>query len=384
MRNSIRLKYLCASFSTPITQEEINKEEKYPVFGAGGIVGYKKEYACEQEYLGIIKDGAGVGRVGKYRGHSSLLGTMAYIVPNKATNIDWLKYVLIQLDLGKSASLTTIPHIYFKDYGNRLVANVDIKEQQRIAEYLDRKCAEIDAVIADTQKTIDEYKALKQSIITEAVTKGIRPNRPMKDSGVEWIGMMPNEWDSQRLKYVAHCIQVKYDSSCGDMSYIGLENIVSWNGKYIETDSKYDQSQSFICEEGDILFGKLRPYLAKVYISPKRQCCSSEFVVFRVKNKYHNRFYWYQLISHGFVFMVDRSTYGTKMPRANAEYIKNIEVSIPPTLEQIEIAYYLDNRCLEMDKVIDAKQQVIANLEFYKRSLIYEYVTGKKEVPVCP
>ena len=72
------------------------------------------------------------------------------------------------------------------------------------------------------------------------------------------------------------------------------------------------------------------------------------------------------------------------MPRANAEYIKNIEVSIPPTLEQIEIAYYLDNRCLEMDKVIDAKQQVIANLEFYKRSLIYEYVTGKKEVPVCP
>lgn len=260
------------------------------------------------------------------------------------------------------------------------VPNPTLEEQKRIASFLDRKCAEIDSVIADTQRTIEEYKKLKQSVITQSVTKGIRGERPMKDSGIEWIGEIPVEWETKKIKFSADFIQRKYTSEDGTINYIGLENIVSWNGQYVETESDYDREQSLICEDGDILFGKLRPYLAKVYISTQKQCCSGEFAIIRAHKDVVTRFLWYQLISHGFIFIVDRSTYGTKMPRANVEFIKNVGVAIPSINEQREIIDYLDAKCGEMDKLISAKQQLLEELESYKKSVIYEYVTGKKQV----
>lgn len=255
----------------------------------------------------------------------------------------------------------------------------NIEEQKEIADYLDKKCAEIDAVIAKTKATIEEYKKLKQSIITDAVTKGIRGDRPMKKSGVEWIGDIPVNWEVKKLKYTSEFKQNKYSQSDGELRYIGLENIVAWNGHYVETESDYDREQSLICENYDILFGKLRPYLAKVYISPEKQCCSGEFCVISIKEQ-STKYMWYQLISHGFIFMVDRSTYGTKMPRANADYIKNMSVSIPPIEEQREIVAYLDEKCAKMDTLIEKKTALLAEMESYKKSVIYEYVTGKKEV----
>lgn len=253
-------------------------------------------------------------------------------------------------------------------------------EQQKIANFLDSKCASIDAIIEKTKASIEEYKKLKQAIITQAVTKGVRGDRPMKESDVEWIKEMPKDWEVKKLKYIVSFIQNKYISDYGELPYIGLENIVGWNGKYIESDSEYDREQSLVCEEGDILFGKLRPYLAKVYINPIRQCCTGEFAVIRVKGKIRTRFLWYQLISYGFIFMVDRSTYGTKMPRANSDYLKNMQMPIPSLEEQEEIENYLDDKIIEMDKLIEKKQIVLSEIEKYKKSLIYAYVTGKKEV----
>lgn len=262
--------------------------------------------------------------------------------------------------------------------GIRVIAP-PLGEQDRIVDFLDQKCAEIDAAIAKTKRTIEEYKKLKQSIIANAVTKGIRGDRPMKDTGIEWIGEIPAEWCVKKLKYTAEFKQNKYSDSDGDLRYIGLENIVAWNGQYLETDSVYDREQSLVCEPNDILFGKLRPYLAKVYINPEKQCCSGEFCVISIQ-EHSVKYMWYQLISHGFIFMVDRSTYGTKMPRANAEYIRNMSVSIPPTSEQEEIADYLDKKCTEMDVLIARKTALLEEMESYKKSVIYEYVTGKKEV----
>ena len=270
-------------------------------------------------------------------------------------------------------------HVTLGLFGNYSVPLPDLREQQKIADFLNRTCAEIDTVIEKTKTTIEEYKKLKQSVITEAVTKGIRGNRPMKDSGVEWIGDIPAEWNVKKLKYTSEFKQNKYNEVDGDLTYIGLENIVAWNGQYIETASEYDKEQSLICEANDILFGKLRPYLAKVYISPKKQCCSGEFCVIAIKEQ-NTKFMWYQLISHGFIFMVDRSTYGTKMPRANADYVKNMSVSIPSLEEQEEIADFLDRKCAEIDKLIIDKTHLLEEMESYKKSVIYEYVTGKKEV----
>lgn len=255
-----------------------------------------------------------------------------------------------------------------------------ITEQKKIVDYLNDKCTEIEAVLEKTRASINEYKKLKQAVITQAVTKGIRGDRPMKDSGTEWIGEIPNDWITKKLKYISIFKQNKCSINDDNLNYIGLENIVSWNGQYVTTNSLYEKEQSLICEKNDILFGKLRPYLAKVYISQEKQCCSSEFCVISICGQ-DTKYMWYQLISHGFIFMVDRSTYGTKMPRANVDFIKNMHVAIPSFSEQKEIADYLDNKCSKIDNLISKKEQYLTEIENYKKSLIYEYVTGKKECP---
>ena len=198
--------------------------------------------------------------------------------------------------------------------------------------------------------------------------------RAMKDSGIPWIGEIPEGWTVKKLKYCSAFLQNKYDND-GDLQYIGLENIVSWNGKYIETDSVYDKEQSLTFEKDDILWGKLRPYLAKVYHSTIRGCCSSEFCVIRVNSEHVVRFFWNLLVSSEFVYTVDRSTYGTKMPRANADYIKNIEVPVPPYSEQRVISSFLDTECARIDAIIEKTRASIEEYKKLKQAVITEAVT---------
>lgn len=154
------------------------------------------------------------------------------------------------------------------------------EEQEKIVEYLDSKIPEIDYVIAKTKETIEEYKKYKQAIITEAVTRGLNPDVEMKDSVIEWIGEIPDHWTERKIKYTCFTRNEKYTLKYGNLDYFGLENIESKSGNFIETDSQYDLNQSQICYEGDLVFGKLRPYLAKVYFVDKDRCCSGEFAVF--------------------------------------------------------------------------------------------------------
>lgn len=254
-----------------------------------------------------------------------------------------------------------------------------LKEQNKIADFLDEKCAEIDSISAEIQEQINTLEEYKKSVITEAVTKGLNPNVKMKDSGIEWIGEIPNDWEVKKLKYFCDTRNEKYFPSMGQLDYLGLENIVSWHCKSILSENEYDLEGSNLCYKNDVVFGKLRPYLAKVYLVDYNRCCSSEFAIFCNFNG-SARFYKYLLVSHGFVNTVDNSTYGIKMPRANIEFIKNVYVPHPKAEEQEIIANFLDSMCIEIDSAIEDKQKQLEILDDYKKTLIYEYVTGKKEV----
>lgn len=197
-------------------------------------------------------------------------------------------------------------------------------------------------------------------------------SREMKDSGIEWIGAIPNKWTLSKLKFISNFIQEKAHLA-EELDYIGLENIVPWSGKIIITDSKYDSEQALLCYEKDILFGKLRPYLAKVHISEKKQCCSSEFAVIRIKN-YNTVFYWFYLISEGFISTVNKSTYGTKMPRANPDLIKNMVVLIPPIEEQSAISSFLTERIQHIDDLISLTTCTIEEYKKLKQSIITETI----------
>ncbi len=250
--------------------------------------------------------------------------------------------------------------------------------QQRIAEYLDSKCGQIDSIIEESKKSIEEYKAWKQSVIFEAVTcKNL--NCKKKDSGIEWIGEIPEGWEVKRLKFASRNRIQKYTSDYGILNYFALENIESQSGRFIETENEYDISQSLICQKNDVVFGKLRPYLAKVYKVNELCCCSGEFAVFYDFEGCPS-FFKYYFLSDGFIKIVDSSTYGTKMPRANIDFIKNMLVVIPPLSEQESISKMLDSKCAQIDSLITEKESLITDLTEYKKSLIFEVVTGKRSV----
>ena len=262
-----------------------------------------------------------------------------------------------------------------------------VTAQQQIADFLDDKVVEIDSVISKTRETIEEYKKLKQSIITELVTGKVKIENEKvcgkydtyKDSGIEWIEEIPSEWEVKRLKFSSKVRNEKYSENYGVLKYFGLENIESHSAKFVETENIYDITQSQICKKDDIVFGKLRPYLAKVYEVPIDECCSSEFAVF-YDFEGCNKYFKYLFLSYGFITIIDASTYGTKMPRANIDFIKNMSITLPCFETQQKIADYLDNKCSEIDTLIAKKEQLVVELEAYKKSLIYEVVTGKRSV----
>lgn len=258
-----------------------------------------------------------------------------------------------------------------------------LEEQKNISNFLDKKCSEIDNLTADIEKQISLLEDYKKSIITEAVTKGLNPNVEMKDSGIEWIGKIPKHWKISKLKYLIQVNNTK--SSNNEYKYVGLENVIGWAGKLVDdtnmSESEFvPESSSNKAKKGDVLFGKLRPYLGKVFISEENIICSTEFLIMRpvdIEGKYLKLLF----LSRDLVNVIDRSTYGTKMPRANSSFILNQYIPIPNTQEQNEISAFLDKKCSEIDSLISDKKEQLEKLTSYKQSMIYEYVTGKKEVP---
>ena len=253
------------------------------------------------------------------------------------------------------------------------------EEQDKIVAYLDYQTSNINKLILSKRKQIELLEEYKKTKISEVVTKGLNPNAEMKESDIDWIGQIPKHWEVKRLKEVGVFIHEKYGKNDNILKYIALENIISFSGKLVHTDNNYNISQSIICKKNDILFGKLRPYLAKIYICENKVCCSQEFSVFRAINIFY-KYTFFIYISQIFIDLVDSSTYGTKMPRVNNNFIQNIYIPIPPQDEQKEIAAYLDNLIFKLDNLISKHKLYIEKLEEYKKTLISDVVTGKIDV----
>ena len=266
--------------------------------------------------------------------------------------------------------------------GNINVPVPPFEEQRKIVDFLDKKCAEIDALTADIQTQIETLEEYKKSVITEAVTKGLDPNVEMKDSGVEWIGKIPANWTVIKIKYLSNEVNQKRLMNTESMySYLGLENLKSYSDEIIKTETDYDEGIQKFCHKGNVLFSKLRPYLAKVMICPYDTFATSEFLELSPSECVCDANYLkYSMLNSSFINEVNLSTYGAKMPRADASYIKNIKICITNLDEQHRIADFLDQKCSEIDQTISEKQLQLETLAEYKKSLIYEYVTGKKEV----
>ena len=264
---------------------------------------------------------------------------------------------------------------------NILVPYPPLNEQQKIAEFLDEKCSHIDSVLEKVRASIDEYKQLKQSVITQAVTKGVRPNRPMKDSGIEWIGEIPQDWSIIAHKYVMYKDKKICEHYNGeDIISLTMSGVIKRDldagGKMPTTFDGYQY-----VEPEDLLL-----CLFDIDVTPRCVGVVKDYGItspaysrFKVNKGYFNKYYDYllRMIDNDKVFVHLAKNLRSSLKEDDFGAIKTI---VPPMLEQKQISDYLDDKCSEIDKLITKKEQLIAELETYKKSLIYEYVTGKKEV----
>ena len=192
----------------------------------------------------------------------------------------------------------------------------------------------------------------------------------LKDSGIPWIGDTPEHWILCRFKDFLSLNTTASDS----LTKIGLENIESGTGKYIASNSKFDGNGTAF-SKNDIVYGKLRPYLMKVWQAEFEGNAVGDFFVFRCKNNCNPAYVKYILLSDGFTKIVVSSVYGTKMPRVSSDFFLNLSFYLPPLEEQERIATWLDGKCGEIDELIEVEQQMISDLEAYRQAVITEAVT---------
>ena len=196
------LKRLCSmQAGKNLISEQIKLSGKYPVYGGNGLRGYFDEFNTDGEYLLVGRQGALCGNVHRVAGRFWATEHAVVTSTSPLAKADFLYYLLTAMDLNQYASdVAAQPGLSVNSILNVKTCSTSFVQQNRIAAFLDKKCAEIDAVLAKTRTSIEEYKKLKQAIITQAVTKGVRGDRPMKESGIEWVGRIPADWDVRLIK----------------------------------------------------------------------------------------------------------------------------------------------------------------------------------------
>ena len=264
----------------------------------------------------------------------------------------------------------------FQEISNFVISFPSVKEQLLICEFLDHETARIDALTSKKSRFIELLREKRQALITQAVTRGLDPNIKMKGSGVEWLGEVPEHWEIVPLKYNLKLVS---DRATSREFAIALENIESWTGKFIQTNNDFE-GHGVAFSNGDILFGKLRPYLAKVYLADSKGEAVGDFFVLRPTKKIYPRFAQYQILSEEFIKNIDGSTYGAKMPRVNWEFFGDMPFSTPDFSEQKIIAIFLDRETTRIDSLISKTQHSINLLKERRAALITAAVTGQIDV----
>ena len=269
-------------------------------------------------------------------------------------------------------------------FGSLYIPVAPVEEQKRIAEFLDKKCGEIDGLIADIKTQVQTLEQYKRSVITEAVTKGLNPSAEMKDSGAGWMPFVPAHWLVEKIKY--H-LRIRGQKNMGDRQVLSLYRDYGVIPKDSRDDNhnvtSEDTSTYRFVRVGDFVVNKMKAWQGSVAVSQYEGIVSPAYYVYEfTDNLFNKRYFHYLLRNKTYTTEFMRLSGGIRVGQWDlpAEAFENTVVLIPPADEQKEITDYLDNKCAQIEELISAKQSQIEALESYKKSLIYEFVTGKKEV----
>ena len=255
-------------------------------------------------------------------------------------------------------------------------------EQVAIANFLDNEIMRVDSIISEAKASIEEYKCWKASIIYEAVTKGLAPCVGMKDSGVEWIGKIPSNWTTKSIKYVMQ--------ESKERTATGTEEMLSVTQKYgiIKSSDATISNPSTSTEDwrivhiGDIVFNKYKAHSGVFFVSPLEGIVTFNYCVYRFFPDNCAKYFEYQFKTPRCIgeFITHMKGVGDSISPLYTTELYKIKVIVPPIEEQLRIVEYLNIQCSKIDAIISEKESLVADLESYKKSLIFEVVTGKRRV----
>lgn len=333
---------------------------------------------------------------------SSIEGAVspAYTVFNARKNDEvcneYYKYIFYSKPFIDKIASTTLSlrdgkPISYDDFSITLLPVPNYIEQQKIAAFLDEKVSHIDKIVEDTKKSIENLKAYKRSLITETVTKGMDLNVKMKDSGIKEVGEIPEHWDIEKLKF--HSIidpsHKENDSLPEKAQFVPMDNVKDGYLRLSEVGNTNNLVGKYTYfRDGDIVIAKVRPSFENGNIAiasnleNKIGFGTTEIFTLRVvSNKVITEFLFYYLRNSNFLNVASSTMTGVAgLKRISSSFLMNYKIVIPVVEEQSRIVRYLDEKLNEINSLLRRKEQLITELEAYKKSLIYEYVTGKKEV----
>ena len=315
--------------------------------------------------------------------------TSAYIAlkPKNGINSRFYHYLLHTYDILKvfyNMGNGVRQGLNYDEFAKLMVYSPSDTEQQRIAEFLDRECGKIDGLKADIQAQIDTLEQYKRSVITEAVTHGLNPSAPMKDSGAGWMPLIPLHWKADKLKFHLRQRGIKNQIDKQVLSLYREYGIVPKDSRDDNHNvTSEDVSDYRYVRVGDFVVNKMKAWQGSVAVSNYEGIVSPAYFVYEFSDDLINKRYFHYLMRN--------KTYATEFRRLSggiregqwdlpSEALNNTIILLPPIDEQQKIADYLDNKCAETEQIIADKKSQIETLDGYKKSLIYEYVTGKKEV----
>lgn len=345
----VAIKDICHKDSSALKQKELLSEGKYPVFGASGIAGYLNTFYQEKEYIGIVKDGSGIGRVAFYPAESSLIGTMQYILPKEDYDIRYIGYCLQSLDLSKYKQGAAIPHIYFRDYGEQLVKVTDNwEEQHSIVSRLDSAFSHIDALKANAEKQLNEARKLFQAELTECM-------KPKEGWEEKTLPKLSENLDSIRKPVT------KKDRTEGIYPYYGASGIVDYVDNYL-----FDEDLLCISEDGANLL--MRTYPIAFPISGKAWVNNHAHVL-RFKCMSTQRYVEYYFAG----LKLDEYITGAAQPKLTQKALNSIIISIPSSLaEQSSIVSHLNSLSSTIRKLEELQQKTIAECDALKQAMLRE------------
>lgn len=304
---------------------------------------------------------------------------------HESASRDYLYYYYLMIDNTKELLhlAKNLRHSFTEEQlGQLKVPMPPLSEQQAIADYLDEVCSKIDEIIVEAKASIEEYKELKQAVIFEAVTKGLDKNVAMKQCSVSWLDEIPSTWESVRLKYLL--TEINNRSKTGTEQPLSVSQIKGVVPSYMI--SVVNPTSSYVgqkvVEPNDIVFNKLKAHLGVFFMSKYHGLVSPDYAVYRTNYKVIPKYLEYLFHTPACIYEFKKYITGVAegLMRLYTRDLFNIHICLPKMEEQIKIVEYVENKVELFDSLITEKEALIADLDAYKKSLIYELVTGKRRV----